>query len=110
MSLTRRHLTDINIQALQGWIAALVASVSIWCLLVIMQLAKQINWETWELIVSITLSWISDLFLVLSLILVIVIARNVAWNRYAEHHAERYTVDLHGQPTHNYQRDYIVGH
>lgn len=75
-----------------------------------MQLAKLINWEVWELIPTIILQWISNFCLVLGLVLVIVVARNVAWNRYAEHDAERYTADVHGQPTHGYQRGYTAEH
>jgi predicted negative regulator of RcsB-dependent stress response len=67
-----------------------------------MQYARQINYEVWEPAVNVTLAWIKESCLVLSLVLVIVIARNVAWSRYAEHQSEQYAAGSYTQPVYNY--------
>jgi hypothetical protein len=61
--------------------------------------------------ISLTLSWIGDFCLVLSLVLIIVIARNVAWNRYVEHQAEQYAAGSYGQPVYDYPHGQVgAGH
>jgi hypothetical protein len=47
--------------------------------------AKNVTFEMWDIPVMIGLYWISDLCLVLSFVLVIFVAKNRVWARYAEH-------------------------
>jgi hypothetical protein len=102
LSFAQSYLADTDFQVLQGCITFMFALLSVWCLITIIQYARQINREAWELTVSATLSWVGDLCLVLSMVLIIVIARNAAWNRYDQHQVEQYATGPYGQPGYNY--------
>jgi hypothetical protein len=78
------------------------ALLSVWCLITIIQYARQISREAWELTVSATLAWVGDFCLVLGMVLIIVIARNAAWNRYDQHQVEQYPTGPYGQPGYTY--------
>jgi hypothetical protein len=88
--------------ALQGCITLMFALLSVWCLITIIEYARQITGEAWELTVSATLAWVSGVCLILSMLLIIVIARNAAWNRHDQHQVEQYATGPYGQPEYNY--------
>jgi hypothetical protein len=78
------------------------ALLSVWCLITIIEYARQITGEAWELTVSATLAWVSGVCLILSMLLIIVIARNAAWNRHDQHQVEQYATGPYRQPEYNY--------
>jgi hypothetical protein len=102
LSFSHSYLADTDFQALQGCITLMFALLSVWCLITIIEYARQISREPWELTVSATLAWVSGVCLILSMVLIIVIASNAAWNRYDQHQVEQYATGPYGQPGYNH--------